>query len=332
MIFAVWRAGWRRVGASPVLVAGVFVLTLLLAMPLAIAMRSLIETHLGSSLAANAAADGVNYDWWQEFTAQATGLGTTFTTSVIGFAASLDSISSVADGRAPAVSVRAAVVAYLAGWLFLSGGILDRYARQRPTRAHAFFGACGVYFFRFLRLGIVAGAGYWFLFGYVHPRLFGDWYAGATRDLAVERTAMLWRGAMYVAFGTVLAGMNLLIDYAKIRAVVEDRRSMLGALAAAFGFILRHPGRTLGLYAVNMLTFLLLAAIWALLAPGAGGAGLSMWVGLLGGQLYVLGRLLLKLQFMASQTALFQRSLAHASYVAAPVPRWPDSPAAESIS
>ena len=32
-------------------------------------------THLGRSLAADSAADGVNYDWWQEFTSQATGLG-----------------------------------------------------------------------------------------------------------------------------------------------------------------------------------------------------------------------------------------------------------------
>ena len=42
-------------------------------------------------------------------------------------------------------------------------------------------------------------------------------------------------------------------------------------------------------------------------------------------------RLLLKLQFLASQTALFQTNLAHAAYTAAPEPVWPDSPAAESI-
>jgi hypothetical protein len=42
-------------------------------------------------------------------------------------------------------------------------------------------------------------------------------------------------------------------------------------------------------------------------------------------------RLLVKLQFLASQTALFQRLLAHAGYTAAPVPSWPESPAAETI-
>jgi hypothetical protein len=47
--------------------------------------------------------------------------------------------------------------------------------------------------------------------------------------------------------------------------------------------------------------------------------------------LYLLVRLMLKLVFFASQTALFQRSLAHADYTAAPTPLWPESPAAEEI-
>jgi hypothetical protein len=51
----------------------------------------------------------------------------------------------------------------------------------------------------------------------------------------------------------------------------------------------------------------------------------------LAAQLYLLARLGLKLQFLASQTALFQSCLAHASYVAAPVASWPESPAAELL-
>jgi hypothetical protein len=33
----------------------------------------------------------------------------------------------------------------------------------------------------------------------------------------------------------------------------------------------------------------------------------------------------------ASQVVYFQRALAHADYTAAPLPIWPDSPAAEAI-
>jgi len=85
------------------------------------------------------------------------------------------------------------------------------------------------------------------------------------------------------------------------------------------------------LYALNALTFVALLAVWARLAPGAGGTGVSMWTVFLGAQLYIAARLLLKLQFMSSQVALFQRNLAHASYVAAPPAMWPESPTAEAI-
>jgi hypothetical protein len=56
-----------------------------------------------------------------------------------------------------------------------------------------------------------------------------------------------------------------------------------------------------------------------------------MWIAFGIGQLYVLARLWIKLVFWASETSLFQSRLAHAEYVAAPRPRWPESPAAEAI-
>jgi hypothetical protein len=323
--------GLQRVIRARVLLFGVFVLTLVAAAPMALVVRGAIASSLGRSLAANAAADGVNYDWWQEFASQASGVAATFTPAVIGFAATLDSISSVADARSPILPIAAAVAAYLLVWLFLSGGILDRYARQRPTGAHGFFAASGVFFWRFLRLGVIAGAVYWFLFAYVHRWLLDDLYRRFTRDLAVEREAFLWRALLYVVFGLLLVAANLLVDYTKVRLVVEDRRSVIGALVAAFGFIRRRFGRVAGLYALNTLLSLAVMGVWAAVAPGAGRADWTMWAGLALTQAYVLARLMLKLQFLASQTALFQTSLAHASYTATPAPVWPQSPAAEVI-
>jgi len=332
MTFDAWRDGLGRVRSAPAVAAGVFVLTFLAALPLAVTMRGLIGAHLGRSLMADGAADAVNYDWWQEFSSQASGIGTTFSPSIIGFAATLDNLSSVLDAQAEVVPIAAALAAYLLAWTFLSGGILDRYARRRPTRAHGFFAASGVFFWRFLRLALVAGAAYWFLFAYVHVWLLDDAYTRLTRDLTEERVAFAWRAALYALFGTALIAVNITFDYAKIRTVAEDRLSVAGAMVAAAAFIRRHPGRTLGLYALNGLAFVLLLAVWALSAPGAGGSGFSMWLTFAGTQLYLLVRLLLRLQFMASQTALFQRSLAHAAYTAAPALAWPDSPSAEAIT
>jgi hypothetical protein len=309
----------------------VYAITLVLALPLTITMRGLLRTHLGASLAAESAVNSVNYDWWQEFTSQATGIGTTFSPTIIGFAATLDNISSLLDGQREIAPVAGALALYLLAWTFLAGGIIDRYARQRPIRAAGFFAASGVHVFRLLRLAVVAGVVYWWLFAYVHPWLFVEWFPNRTRTMAVERDVLFWRVALYVLFGALLVMVNVIFDYAKIRIVVEDRRSALGGLSAAMRFVWRQRGRVAALYALNSLAFLILIAIWALVAPGARGGGLTLGLGFLVAQFYVLARLALKLQFLASETALFQSCLAHATYASAPLAAWPESPAAELI-
>ena len=320
--------GWRRVGSAPAVLLGVYLLTLVLALPLAITMRGLLRTHLGASLAADTAARGVNYDWWQEFVSQTTGLGTTFSPTIIGFAATLDNISSVLDGQREVAPIAGAIALYLAGWTFLAGGIIDRYARQRRTRAYGFFAASGGHFFGLLRLAVASGLVYWWLFAYVHRWLFLEWLVERTRAIGVEREVFLWRLSVYLLFGLALVIVNVIFDYAKIRLVVEDRRSALGALSAGMRFVWRHPGRVATLYALNVVAFLVLLLLWALVAPGA---RLPIGIVFVAGQLYLLVRLALKLQFLASQTALFQSSLAHAGYAAAPVVEWPESPSAELI-
>jgi hypothetical protein len=323
--------GLRRVLGVPAVIAGVLVTTILTALPLTIVMRGQLEDAFGRSEEAATMAGAFHLDWWQEFASQASGVGGTFGPSLIGFAATMDNTSTLLDSDGLMAPLAAAVAVYLAAWVFLTGGILDRYARQRPTRSVGFFAACGVFFFRFLRLAVVAGAAYWWLFTTVHPYLFDTQLDRLTDGLAVERTAFYWRVLMYGIFAALLAVVSLVTDYAKVRAVVEDRRSMIGALVASINFLVRHPGRVAGLWVFNALAFLALLALWALVAPGVGGLGASMWLGLAVGQLYVLARLVLKLQVLAAQTSLFQASLAHAAYTAVPVAEWPETPAAELI-
>src|SRR6185436_8035762 len=84
------RDGIRRVNQTPVVLACVFVVTLLTALPFSMLMRESLQSHLGSSMLADQVARGVNVQWWSEFSAQAGPLGSTFRTSIIGFAAVLD--------------------------------------------------------------------------------------------------------------------------------------------------------------------------------------------------------------------------------------------------
>lgn len=326
-MLSAFREGLGRVRRAPALVAGVWLSTLLLAVGPALVLHELIEDHLGSSLMADSAATGVNFDWWNEFLAQASGLGQTFTPAVLGFAAVLDNLSRIADHKTLAPVLAGLVATQLLLSLFLAGGLLDRLARDRAVGPAAFFSACGVWFWRFLRLAVLASAVYAFLFGTVHPWLFERLYVSWTRDLDVERQAFAVRLALYAVFTGLVCGANLLFDYAKIRAVVEDRRSMVGALNAAVRFVARQPASTARLYLLNFGLAALIALAYYLLAPGAGAGLVAFAVG----QAYIVLRAVVRLQFMASQTAFFQNQLAHAGYVARSAPRWPDSPAAEAI-
>jgi hypothetical protein len=324
--------GVRRVNAAPLVLAGMVALTLVVAWPASIALRGMLAAHLDTSAAADTALAGADYDWWQEFSAQASGLGTTFTPSIIGFAAVLENTSAVADNRPISPAVTGIMLAWLVLWSFLSGGVLDRYARQRPTRTAGFFAACGTHFWRFLRLGVIVWLAYLALFGAVHGWIFDTAYGRLARDLSVERTAFLLRLAGYLVFAGLLAATALLFDFARVRIVVEDRRSAIGALAASARFLRRHGWRAARLLLLNAAAWLALVALYGALSRGAPRADIHVWLWLAVGQAYIIGRHYLKLLVYASQISLFQGALAHAAYTAAPSLVWPESPAVETIT
>jgi hypothetical protein len=121
-----WRDGLRRVNRVPAILCGVWLLTLSASVPLALTMRGMIAQHLGASLAADTAASGVNYDWMQEFSEQATGIGTTFKPTIIGFAAVLDNLSAFMDRTSRPAAIVGAAALYLLLFIFLGVGNIDR--------------------------------------------------------------------------------------------------------------------------------------------------------------------------------------------------------------
>ncbi len=323
--------GWRRVVAAPTVLVGVWLLMLLGALPAAWTMGTVIAQHVGSSLEAGQIIAAPNEAWWGEFLARARGAALTLQPDIIGAAAPLSNLSRFLDAPGVPRSLVATVALSLLVWLFLSGGIIDRYARGRRLGSRAFFGACGVFFFRFLRLGVLVGIGYWLLAGPYHSLLFTVAYPWLTRETSVERVAFAWRIALYLAWLAPVVLLNLTADYAKVRAVIEDRHSMLAALVAGWRFVRRHWGHVVSLYLANTLVLFVALAVYVLVAPGGRGGDWRLIAVLAIGQTWILSRIATKLAFIATSTALVQQHLAHAEYTAPPLPIWPDSPAAEAI-
>jgi hypothetical protein len=320
--------GWRRVLGAPALVASIVAATFLAALPLAMTVSRAIEQHLGASVEAERALEGWHAGWAAEFGASAQGLARTFTHEILGFGGTLATLSGLLDRVPLSPPLAAAVAAYLALWVFLTGGIIDRLARGRPIGAAAFFAACGGHFWRMLRAAALAGGAYYAAFAWLHPLLFIGLFNRLTRETTEERDVAAMRVVLYVVFLLVLLAIGLVSDFARVRLVIEDRRSALGAFAASLRFIRRRAVRTVALYAVNLAALAIILRLWLQVAPEAGAA---TWVVLLTGQLYLLARIWARLAFMASEAVFFQGELAHAQYTAAPDPVWPDSPAAEAL-
>ena len=313
--FVVWRQGVRRVRRATSLVLLLWIVTLAVTVPSAIVLHNEVTAHLGSSLEADTAADSVNYNWMQEFRAQATPLGRSLRPDVIGFAAVMDNTSAFADAaRRPLVVIAVGVIFVLVAWM-LSPGIICRLAVDRRLGAGGFMGCCGTYFGRMLRLNIVSLFLYGTLVGSFHRWLFDDAFDAVTKNLTVERTAFFMRLACYAVFFLLLATCNVLFDFAKVRLVVEDRRSVIAAIVAGGHFVFTNARLAIGAYAMNVAALGGVMAAYALLAPGVGGAGASMWAGFLVSQLYIASRVFVKLAFWGSEVTALQTRLAYAGFV-----------------
>jgi hypothetical protein len=306
--------GWRRVLRAPAITVGVLVLTWVVALPLAANLRFDMAQDLGSSRTGDRVANGWDDEWATELAARGQGVDETFTHEILGFGGSLATWSQLLDGEPP-LALRGAIAAYLGLWLFLSGGIIDRYARARSVPTSTFFATCGVFFFRFLRMTVVTGAVYWVILRWLRPWLFGTVFDWGTRNLANEHQGLVLRGWLYGALLAALALVNLLVDFAKVRAVVEDRHSAIAALAAGVRFVRRRAWRCMGLYLLNLLAVVVLARLWLQLAPSAFDPD---WRALLVGQVYLVARIWARLAFIGSEVVFFQAELAHATYAAVP--------------
>lgn len=286
--FGAYLEGWRRTFGAPVITLGVSAFAIVLA-------------------------------WLLEIT-----LATPFADTVAAFHTARMKLEWRVVDPATVRVVTACVLA----WMFLSGGILDRVARARPIRTAAFFSACGVHFVRFLRLALLFVPFCWLVFGWLYPYLFGTLWHRWTNEFTTVRDGIEIRSAFYGIVVLALAVLHLICAYAKVRTVVEDRRSMIGTAGAAIRFVRRRPFRIAGLLVLNVFTMAAIVRLWYSAAPVASDSTVYAFFVT---HLFVVFFVWARVAWMASEVVFFQGELAHATYTAAPTPVWPDSPAAEAL-
>jgi hypothetical protein len=298
------RGGIRSVNRAPAILVGLWLMTIAAALPLAETIRTDIMQHLGSSVEADVVSEGVDYEWMQEFGARAAGVDLTFKPSLIGFAGVIDATSAVLDRRSQPAAIVTVGAIYVGLWLYLTGGIIDRFSRGAAATARDFWRACTILFGRIVSLAAIEAVAYGLLFVVVRGWLF-DRVQGDAGRLAVDRRTFVTDTLVYLLFVLLLGAANLLFDYAKVCAVAGGRRGAVPAIRAAASFLRHEYAAAVPLYALDAALFLALVALYGAVAPEVG-RGALVWIAVALAALFLLARLWIKLLFWASEVTLFR--------------------------
>lgn len=289
---------------APLVVIAAALVMLVIALPFAAALQSDLQQSLSVQPHVSLAETEIDPEWWMEFRAHARGLAATFTPAVIGFAATLDGLSGVLDGRGLPVAILGPLLLSALAWAFLWGGVLHRFQQQRGIGVREFLRAGRSRVLPFAGISIGAAIVNVLLYLTVHRILFGPVHRALVALTATERDAFLVRVALYLIFFALVALVSLIADYARVVAVAGRQPSLPGMVRGAWSFIRGHAGAVAALYVMTGALFVLVTVAYGTLEI-YGGSRVGGWRAIAIGQAYVFVRLGIRLAFAASELRLF---------------------------
>jgi hypothetical protein len=198
-------------------------------------------------------------------------------------------------------------VSYLLLNTLFAGGILEVFASQDGRFAmRRFWAGCGAYFWRFFRLLLISllfyGAAYFVYFLISKP------IDAAAKQAATFTPVFYRRWAASLLLLLLFAFVNMIFDYAKIGAVVGDRRGMFRETIRAVRFGLRNFFRAYSLYWLIGLVGLGLFALLAWLRGLVNQRSiLAVLLATLLAQAAMAARMWTRLAFFAGELDLYRR-------------------------
>ena len=149
----------------------------------------------------------------------------------------------------------------------LAGGVLTHF--KAPDAKYSFgdfFRQTGHYFWRLLRLLVIGLVCYWIVFKVLNEKL-GQWVDDWTGNWADDRSVFFVHLAVSFLVLLGLAFVNLVMDYARVRLVLEEGTGAIQAFLASLGFSLGRLRRAIGVYLIPSLFGLALLGVYRLLFP-----------------------------------------------------------------
>ncbi len=190
--------------------------------------------------------------------------------------------------------------------VFVTGGIVATLAAQQHVSFRRFVRESGRCFVGFLRMTVLLGvviAGVVMVYNAALGPYVDEQREAATTDRADTLWMLVGMGVAAIAFSLVL----MVFQYARIRFVVERRRSVVRASFAALWFSIRRCVRVVPLFYLNGVMTLVLAIVYVGIAGSFSNADLKSSLMLFGvQQLWILSRVWMRLSFYATGVALFE--------------------------
>ena len=200
----------------------------------------------------------------------------------------------------------------LAGWflgvaglffiasVFLTGGVVGRLVAGERVTPAGFFGDCGRFFWRFVRLFLLS-LPFYFVVLSLFSRLLSAALKSVYDSAATEWTTLIVSNLQFLAVLLVFSIVQMLFDYTKVRLAVDDSYQVLRSLGRTVGFLLQNFGRTWGAYLLVSLVFGLGFVVFInvlKLIPNRGLVPAAL--GFLWSQGFVLFRLWTRVQYFAT--------------------------------
>jgi len=201
----------------------------------------------------------------------------------------------------------AAAFVYLALHVFLNGGIVGRLLdREGRATLAAFAGDCGHYFWRFVRLFLVALVFYVLTIG-VFMRLVSALFEPMSKSAPTEWLPLILSNLHFLIALLLLSVVHMIVDYTRIAVVADEERKALKALRHVMTFLKKRFFRAWAIYLLIAVLTVAGTVLFYVVLGLVGAPGVPQLIaGLVWMQLYVLFRIWIRTLFIAAQAEFFR--------------------------
>jgi len=283
-ILKAFSSGIRRATSEPRMVLALYVINLLMALPLAMAFRGVLVSGFGASMAPAELMRGLDFTVFVDF-----------------MNVHAEEVSAVLRQMSWAIAVFMLINS------FLAGGILTVLRNERGTYSISeFFGGCGTYFARFLRL-FFACAIVLFVVVLIMTFILAVLSKIFIENSTSEVTFIVFTFVQIILFFLPVMLLLMIADYSKISIVVNNERKVLKTAWRSTKFVFKHFFKTFGLELLMLLVPIVLFVVYLLLDLAIGmTTDLAIIVMLIIQQLFMVSRAWSKVFFFAGEMSFFQ--------------------------